>query len=77
MNQELGVGGEAAVVQPGVAVLDGEDAVGGRGEDLAVVGDEQDRLPAGSYPVFEPFLRGDVEVVVGLVKKKYVGTRSE
>ena len=51
------------------AQLDGDDAGGGVGEQLAVVTDVEDRLVAGPDLLLHPDLAGDVEVVVRLVEE--------
>ncbi len=68
--------GEAAAVHPGVGTrgpgLQGDDLLGGAGEEFAVVGDEQHGLAGLREPLLQPALAGDVEVVVGLVEQQHL-----
>ena len=57
---------------PRGAELDGDDPGGGVGEQLPVVGDEQDRLVRLADPLLEPDLAGHVEEVVGLVEQQHL-----
>ncbi|GAA3118317.1 hypothetical protein GCM10020001_042900 [Nonomuraea salmonea] len=66
----LRVRGEAAAVDPDVARLDGDDAVGRVREELAVVADQQDGLGGLLELPLQPLLAGHVEVVVGLVEQQ-------
>ena len=67
---------EAAAVHPGGvaggAELERDDAVGGAGEQLAVVRDEQHGLRRRAQLALEPALAGHVEVVVGLVEQQHL-----
>ncbi|CAM5352014.1 hypothetical protein SVIOM342S_08993 [Streptomyces violaceorubidus] len=69
-------GGEAAAVHPGVGArgsgLDGDDLLGGAGEQLPVVGDEQHGLAGLGEPLLQPALAGHVEVVVRLVEQQHL-----
>jgi methylmalonyl-CoA mutase len=58
------------VVHPRAARLEGDDPLRRGGEELAVVADEQDGLPAGGDLPLEAALRRHVEVVVGLVEQQ-------
>ena len=66
------VGGERCAVRPRAARFESHDFRGGRGEELAVVADVQDRLVRRPQLIFEPSLGGDVEEVVGLVEQQHV-----
>ena len=68
----LGIGAVGAAVHPAAAALQREDPGGRRAEQVAVVGDEQDRLPRGGDPRLEVELGGDVEEVVGLVEQQHL-----
>ena len=66
------VGGERCAVRPRAARFERHDLRRGRGEELTVVADVQDRLVRRPQLVFETSLRGDVEEVVGLVEQQHV-----
>ena len=72
----LVVGREAAAVRPrrvaGRLHLDGDDAVGGAREQLAVVAHEQHGLLGRAQGILEPALAGHVEVVVRLVEQQHL-----
>ena len=68
----VAVRGERSAVGPRAPGLDGDDLRGGRGEQLAVVADEQHGLAGGVQLLLEPALGGDVEEVVGFVEHEDV-----
>ena len=72
MANSLGcvVGGEPSGVGPRAEALERDDRVGDRIEELAVVGDHEDRLGRGPDGLFEPTLAGQVEEVVGFVEEQ-------
>ena len=68
----LVIAGETAAVCPGTAGFDGDDLRRGRGEQFAVVADEEHRLSTGAQLGLQPSLAGHVEEVVGLVEQQHV-----
>ena len=56
----------------GAASLDGDDPLGGPGQQLAVVADEEHRLAGLGQLLLQPALAGDVEVVVRLVEQEHL-----
>jgi hypothetical protein len=73
----LGVAHVGAAVDPGAVALQRDDRVDGGGEDVAVVGDHQDRLGGGGDAPLELALGRDVEEVVGLVEQQQRGVGAE
>lgn len=67
---------ESTAVHPYVAVgrsgLHADDLLGGPGEQLPVVGDEEDRLTGLLQLLLQPALAGDVEIVVRLVEQQHL-----
>ncbi len=66
------VRGEPASVDPRAASLDGDDALGGAGQQLAIMADEEHRLAGLGQLPLQPALAGDVEVVVRLVEQEHL-----
>jgi hypothetical protein len=82
LSAGLVVRAETTAVHPGVgtrgAGFQGDDPLGGAGEQFTVVGDEEDGLAGLGEPFLQPALAGDVEIVVGLVEKEHlVGAAQE
>ncbi len=66
-----------AAIRRCLAVLDVDDAIGDAVEELAIVGDEQQRAGVLAQPRLEPQDGVEVEMVGGLVEQQQVGAAHE
>ena len=64
-------------MHPGARALESDDGIAGRREQLAVVGDHQDRLARRADQRLELTLGRDVEEVVGLVEEQHLSVGGE
>jgi len=73
----FGEGSVRATVHPATGAFDHDDLGRHPLEQFAIVAHHQNRRLRREYLFLEPAAGGYVEVVVGFVEKKYIGTRRE
>ena len=71
------VGAEVARIRGEIAAVELDDLVGHRVEEAAVVGDEEHAAGIRLHHAFQPFDRGHVEVVGGLVEQQQAGLQHQ